>query len=245
MTLDPYEFHTTVALSAAAYPQAVRDGRASGTAHAVDAAEIECQGLELIANYHIPDTDTEFYIAVDRWGNRYIVIRGTTCLKDWKQNLRTSLVPWNACVDPIQSIDAGRVHAGHYAALRSIAHIIVPEVEKLPRGAIVKVAGHSLGGSVANQLAVALAARFGRRQIIAPTIAACRSGNATFVEFAASLPNLTIRRYYHRCIDTVAYIPPLLWGYRHLPGINVPRWGGHLVSSYQESAAQILDAHLR
>jgi hypothetical protein len=243
--MKPYDFHRTVALSAAAYPQAVRDGRASGTPHAVDASEIEDQGLELTGNYHLPDTDTEFYLAVDRWGNLYIVIRGTTCLKDWKQNLRTSLVPWNACVNPIHDLDAGLVHAGHYEALRSIAHIILPEIEKLPRGATVKVTGHSLGGSVANQAAVALAARFASRQIIAPTIAACRSGNATFVDFACSLPNLTIRRYFHRLIDTVAYIPPLLWGYRHLPGIDVPRWGGHLVSSYQESAAQILDAHLR
>jgi len=235
--IDPYDFHRTVSLSAAAYPQAVRDGRASGTPHQVDAAEIADQGLELTGNWQIPDTDTEFYIAVDKWGNRYLVFRGTTSLADWQQNLRYSLVPWNACVNPIQSIDAGSVHAGHYAALRSFAHLLIPEVEKMPASAKIVVKGHSLGGSLGNLTGTALAARFASRQIIAPTIAACRSGNAAFVRFATSLPNLTIRRYYHRFIDTVAYIPPLLMGYRHLPGINVPHWGGHLVASYQESAA--------
>lgn len=62
------------------------------------------------------------------------------------------------------------------------------------------------------------------------------------VAFAASLPNLEIRRYYHVFIDTVVYLPSWLQGYRHLPGIPIWEFGGHLVSSYEESRDSLMRA---
>ena len=237
MTLDPYEFARTVALSAAAYPPDVRDGLASGTPYQVDLREIETHGLDLLENWQIPQTNTEFYAGKNATGLE-IVTRGTTNLPDWKQNLKASLVPWNAFVNPSMDVGAGRVHAGHSECCRSMAPVIRALLDAIPHLPIC-LRGHSLGGDISTQLGIAIAANNPQRQVTVATIGSPRGGDRQYVEFGLSLHNLTIIRYWHLW-DTIVRLPPWLMGYRHFPGTRIPRFGGHLCASYNESANQIL-----
>jgi len=240
--LDPHQFSRCVDLSGAAYPHNVRIGAEQGTRYEVDHAEIASYGVELIGNWHHDDTDTEFYAGYDRARAIQIVFRGTTTLRDWKSNLRHSLVPWNAGIDRSIDLRAGRVHGGHYACCRAVAPLIQNILSAYADDMTVRVDGHSLGGSEATIVAIAIACRYPDRNVILSTIGAPRSGDAQMVAFAASLPNLVIRRYYHALLDTVVLLPPWLQGYRHLPGMPIWAIGGHLVSSYEESRDNLMRA---
>lgn len=231
--LDPHHLLRTARYCAAAYPPAVRTGQSNGgDPHIVDAEEISDLGSDLLDAWHLPETDTEFYMSSRRGSlmrEVSTVGRGTTRLKDWQQNARFHLVTWD---------HPGHVHEGFRECYDAIRDIVSGRLAATPcHEAGFK--GHSLGGGFITLNAIDYAARHPSKLVTLATIGAPRCLDDEAVAFALSLPNLRIYRYHQATLDVVTYIPYLMGSYCHLPGISLPGIGRHSCASYETTARRL------
>lgn len=128
-----------------------------------------------------------------------IFFPGTQSLRDARTDAQIIKTDWRG----------GRVHRGFLAAWQGVAL----EVEaRLAPGAPVRLAGHSLGGALAQLAALQLCERVSVAAV--HTFGAPRVGNAAWRDlYNANLHDVTYR--WEAEGDPVPWMPPWLFGYRH------------------------------
>jgi hypothetical protein len=145
-------------------------------------------------------TDTEALIEEHHDGRWAIIFPGTASRADWITDFKFRREAWFA----------GSVHRGFKDAYLSVNNEIVA---KIPQNSRVIVAGHSLGGALATLCAHALKDLFKIEAVY--TFGSPRVGNGTFQrDYNCALGEKTFRLF--NAHDPVPYVPPWLFGNRHV-----------------------------
>lgn len=123
----------------------------------------------------------------------YTVLRGSTSIQDWKNDMNIKLVNYDKCANCL-------VHEGFCTYAMSIQHQIISVLRKYPNHKQV-FTGHSLGASVLlNSL------EFERPIVV--TFGSPRIGNIDFAEYASSYLTSRTFRYTHNK-DVVPHLPTI------------------------------------
>lgn len=177
---------------------------------------------------HDPATDVQGYIGIlPSQSTIYIVLRGSSSLLNWLDDIEVKLVPYPLCNNPC------KVHYGFYRSAMGIRNHTIDVVRRLhkeyPSYGIV-VTGHSYGAAVGQLLAMELVYglqytvklyNYGQPRVGDPVYA--KLVNDRIAEFGRVTHNK----------DMVPHVPPIDgFGYRHSAGEVFEDAGGlvHLCS---------------
>lgn len=153
---------------------------------------------------HAPRTDTQAYVIRDP-ARTILLFPGTEGARDVRTDLKVSLVSWYA----------GKVHRGFRAAAMEIWPLTMAAMPPAGKRQPLLLAGHSLGGALAQLIAHA-AARDHLPLEAVYTYGQPRAGNGGFARAYDAQPPLheiTFRCVNHR--DPIPRVPWLLGRYRH------------------------------
>ena len=146
------------------------------------------------------ETDTEALIEEHHDGRWAVIFPGTSSCADWITDFKFRREPWFE----------GSVHRGFRAAYESVERQIR---ERIPCHSKVIIAGHSLGGALATLCAHSINGFVRVENVF--TFGSPRVGNGTFVRsYNKHLGDVTARIV--NAHDPVPYVPPWLFGNRHV-----------------------------
>lgn len=192
-------------LSTLVYPAAVAHGEAECISHDRESVEYGARalGLDFVSWHDDAATDTEFAILRES-GRTWVSVRGTTSLHDVYTDLRATRRQFRAADG-----DEVRAHAGGYYSALSAAGTIATHLRAYPWDSVT-FTGHSLGGMIAQILAVMMPTRYGvgDRRISTVTFGQPRAGCKRFARALRALDG-THARAYHRG-DPVPWLPGAL-----------------------------------
>jgi hypothetical protein len=192
-------------LSTLVYPAAVAHGEAECIAHDRDAVAhgARALGMEFLAWHDDAGTDTEFAMICEP-GKTWIAVRGTTSLRDVYTDIRATRREFT-----VADGDKARIHAGGYSCAMSVAGTIATQLRARPWDDVI-FTGHSLGGMIAQILAVMMPTRYGvgDRKISTITFGQPRAGCRRFARALRALDGTHVRAY-HRG-DPVPWLPGAL-----------------------------------
>lgn len=182
---------------------------------------------------HTPHSHTTASPAFSNAGTIWIALRGSESVTDWKQNLKIVADPWN-------DGGGGKVHHGlllQYLQIRQKLFETVDEYVKMGYGKFI-CTGHSLGGSLAELCAMAIAHRHANVVVQMITFGAPTAGNPDFAEaFNSKIPLAT------RIVNDRDIIP-CLPGHNPISGIASRVAGlfakGSLENPFTESVDHLL-----
>jgi len=150
-------------------------------------------------------SDTYGFACCNEQGLCVVAFRGTQAdrYQDFLTNLQFGFNRWP------DSRDCGRVHVGFFNSARSVLLAITEWLEEMAGTRTrLLLCGHSLGGAIANILAVDL------RPNALITFGCPRVGDDQFVEYLTHQPQLQITRVVN-CCDAVPTVPLPFMGYEH------------------------------
>jgi len=153
--------------------------------------------------FTLPD-DFGWLLKDTETGTAGVIIRGARDLSDWLCNSHFEL----------QKTPCGGIHEGFWEAANSFWLPLCMELNQLPKGTRLVLAGHSLGAAIATVLAVQLYPL----PLEVYTFASPKTGDARFAKVYNML-KIKTERYTNR-LDIVPHLPEG-FGYRHVcPGIE-------------------------
>lgn len=197
----PDETALAVALSQMAYLRAeTSPGQRTRLTVALSAA-----GFSHLRLFVDSASDTYGFASCNDQGLCVVVFRGTQAdhYQDFLTNLQFSFSCWP------EPRDCGHVHAGFFNSAQCVLPAVTAWLQEMAgiRTRLL-LCGHSLGGAIANILAVDL------RPNALITFGCPRVGDARFVEYLTAQPQLQITRVVN-CCDAVPTVPPPFMGYEH------------------------------
>jgi len=146
-------------------------------------------------------TDTQVRVEQISEGRYVVLFPGSASAQDWLTNAKVRKTKWGE----------GKVHRGFAHAFKSVADSVQ---DAIPPGAIVLIAGHSLGGALATLCADAFQDIWRLEAVY--TFGAPRVGNSAF---ARSYNNNILSERTARIVnahDPVPHVPWVLGTYRHV-----------------------------
>jgi hypothetical protein len=149
-----------------------------------------------------------------------IAIRGTETQAEWALDANAPQVHWWR--------GEGRVHAGFVQLYAAMYPSLTEAVGNLYGAEYVLISSHSLGAGVGTLYAVELAFSYPSLPVYLCTFGSPRVGDAAFVEFAHTLPNLTCVRVANTR-DMVTMLPGKIL-YKHLGDAYLFNGGIHAPS---------------
>ncbi|KPA78984.1 lipase precursor-like protein [Leptomonas pyrrhocoris] len=182
-------------------------------------------GFQTFAVLDNDDFGTQGFVGVDHNNSQIVVaFRGSSDLANWLMDLLAKSIAYK----PTSCGSACEVHTGFMLSYLSVCsemhHAVQTLLGTYPNYGIV-VTGHSLGGAMATLAAAGLQEVLNEgnftpapQPVTLYTYGSPRVGNAAFVQWVTDLlSNGASYRVTHER-DPVVRLPPISWGYAHLPG---------------------------